>query len=188
MKFITAALCVLLTSCATVMSGGGDDGVRVVSDPPGAVVRRNGQAVGVTPMNVRVGRKYPVPLAVELPGCGILPLNLQRVGNGWRWGNLMFGAFAPATAAVDYLTGAWYKIRQEQVGGRCINGQAVPFEAIVLGMTSTQVLQAWGAPQSINRTVTPTGSDEQWVYGFNSYVYLTNGIVRAVQSTEIVGR
>jgi hypothetical protein len=51
-----------------------------------------------------------------------------------------------------------------------------------IGMTAAQVkASCWGAPQSVNKTTTAGGTDEQWVYGGSNYVYLTNGIVSAIQ-------
>jgi hypothetical protein len=44
----------------------------------------------------------------------------------------------------------------------------------------------WGRPQSINRTTTSTGVNEQWVYGGydyeNNYLYFTNGVLTTIQS------
>lgn len=53
---------------------------------------------------------------------------------------------------------------------------------VLLGMTSNLVLLAKGKPDNINRTTTLKGSSEQWVYRFpQTYIYLNNGIVTAVQ-------
>ena len=51
-----------------------------------------------------------------------------------------------------------------------------------IGMTKAQVsATCWGKPSRINTTTTANGSREQLVYGLNAYVYLTNGIVTAIQ-------
>lgn len=52
-----------------------------------------------------------------------------------------------------------------------------------IGMTAAQVRLSWGAPESINTTTYASGDHDQWVYG-NSYVYLENGIVTAVQTSK----
>lgn len=50
-----------------------------------------------------------------------------------------------------------------------------------IGMTELEVYgSSWGYPKSINKTTTAAGTREQWVYDFG-YVYLTNGIVTAIQ-------
>jgi hypothetical protein len=50
---------------------------------------------------------------------------------------------------------------------------------ICIGMTSEQVLRAWGAPVRYNRTVSPNHVREQWVYEFpgNTYLYFHDGIL-----------
>jgi hypothetical protein len=52
---------------------------------------------------------------------------------------------------------------------------------VVIGMTAKMVELSWGEPQSVNRTVTAARTREQWVYEGGSYVYLTNGVVTAIQ-------
>jgi len=61
--------------------------------------------------------------------------------------------------------------------------QAIKAHKVGIGMTADQVIQSVGKPQSVNRTTTAAGVNEQWVYG-GGYVYLDNGIVTAVQSSH----
>jgi len=61
--------------------------------------------------------------------------------------------------------------------------------SIVIGMTQDEVVQSWGLPSKVNKTVTGSGTSEQWIYrrakiGYDQYVYLDNGIVRSIQSAE----
>lgn len=52
-----------------------------------------------------------------------------------------------------------------------------------IGMSEYEVTNTqWGNPESKNRTVTQSGSRDQWVYGDGRYVYLTNGRVTAISS------
>lgn len=51
-----------------------------------------------------------------------------------------------------------------------------------IGMSNLQALAAWGKPKSINRTVTSQGATEQWVYGSNTYIYLSNDLVKTIQN------
>jgi hypothetical protein len=53
---------------------------------------------------------------------------------------------------------------------------------IYLGMNKDMVIEAWGRPDDINRTIVPGKTHEQWVYGLGSYVYFENGIVTAIQN------
>jgi len=61
--------------------------------------------------------------------------------------------------------------------------QAIKAHKVGIGMTADQVIQSVGKPQSVNRTTTAAGVNEQWVYG-GGYVYLDNGVVTAVQSSH----
>lgn len=55
---------------------------------------------------------------------------------------------------------------------------------IHVGMTGAQVLAScWGKPIRNNRTITASGVREQWVYGNGSYVYVTDGVVTALQDS-----
>jgi len=55
-----------------------------------------------------------------------------------------------------------------------------------VGMSASDVLRSkWGKPLSINKTVTASGSHEQWVYS-GGYIYFDNGIVTAVETTKKV--
>lgn len=51
-----------------------------------------------------------------------------------------------------------------------------------IGMTKAQALKScWGKPESVNRTTTAYSVSEQWVYGYGSYLYFTNGRLTAIQ-------
>lgn len=51
-----------------------------------------------------------------------------------------------------------------------------------IGMTKGQLERsAWGKPRDINKTTTAGGTDEQWCYSGDRYVYLTNGVVTGIQ-------
>ena len=53
-----------------------------------------------------------------------------------------------------------------------------------IGMTAKQVTEKtnWGEPESINKTVTQYGVEEQWVYGLGTYLYFRNGRLTAIQN------
>lgn len=52
-----------------------------------------------------------------------------------------------------------------------------------IGMTAKQVREKtnWGKPVDINRTITKYGTNEQWVYEGNQYLYFENGKLTAIQ-------
>ncbi|WP_404403791.1 hypothetical protein [Jeotgalibacillus malaysiensis] len=51
---------------------------------------------------------------------------------------------------------------------------------IRIGMTSEEVKKRWGEPNDINKTITSSGTDEQWVY-YSKYLYFENDILTAIQ-------
>ena len=60
---------------------------------------------------------------------------------------------------------------------------------IFVGMSSDDVIKSWGKPDKINKTLTSNNRREQWVYrrgriGNDDYVYLENGIVTTIQSSD----
>jgi len=45
---------------------------------------------------------------------------------------------------------------------------------VSIGMTEEEVIQSsWGKPMDINRTITDSGTHEQWVYDNYNYLYLS---------------
>lgn len=54
-----------------------------------------------------------------------------------------------------------------------------------IGMTKEEATNSsWGKPSYINRTITQYGVSEQWCYSDSNYLYLTDGIVTAIQERE----
>lgn len=54
----------------------------------------------------------------------------------------------------------------------------------MVGMDETNLIRVWGNPQRKNSTTTSSGTSEQWVYGNGRYVYLSSGIVTAIQDSN----
>lgn len=56
-------------------------------------------------------------------------------------------------------------------------------KGVRIGMTAKQVREKtdWGQPDSINVTITSTGTREQWVYGYGNYLYFRNDILESIQ-------
>lgn len=62
--------------------------------------------------------------------------------------------------------------------------EAVIERRVVVGMNAGMVRAAWGDPVDVNTTVTAAGRHEQWVYGRGRYVYLDDGAVTAIQTSN----
>jgi hypothetical protein len=51
-----------------------------------------------------------------------------------------------------------------------------------IGMTKEEVItSSWGKPNDINKTTNAKGTNEQWVYNGNKYLYFENGILQTIQ-------
>ena len=166
------------------MFSGARDGVRVISDPPGAAVSVNGQPAGVTPTTVGISRKDPEAITIAIPSCPALTVQPTREFNMMVWANAFLGPIGLGTALVDVMTGSANSVTESVVGARCLNGVTYAANQGVVGMTAEQVRQAWGEPLRINRTQSAGGTQEQWVYGLGYYVYVRNGVVTAVQTIQ----
>jgi hypothetical protein len=61
------------------------------------------------------------------------------------------------------------------------NGEKVFQKQIWIGMTEAMLVDSWGSPEEINRTVTANLTRKQYVYPGYQYVYVENGKVVAWQ-------
>jgi len=75
--------------CATIVAGG-PDLVPVGSTPEGAKVKRDGVPLGKTPLLVPFDRACEGILTFELEGFETLTLDVDKVVNGWFFGNLLW--------------------------------------------------------------------------------------------------
>ena len=60
---------------------------------------------------------------------------------------------------------------------------------VEVGMSRDEVIRSWGSPTKVNKTINTSGTSEQWIYrrsgiGFDRYVYIDNGTVRSLQTSE----
>lgn len=53
---------------------------------------------------------------------------------------------------------------------------------VIIGMTKSMCIEAWGEPSDINKTSGSWGVHEQWVYGMSNYLYFENGILTSIQN------
>jgi len=61
-------------------------------------------------------------------------------------------------------------------------GEKIASQKIWIGMTEEMLLDSWGKPHDINKTVTQFTNKSQYVYGNGQYVYVENGSVTAWQN------
>jgi hypothetical protein len=99
---VVMALAVVSAGCATLFAGGAAP-VPVQTNPPGAVVYLNGQAVGQTPTMVVLDRTQPANLQIYLPGFRPVQMWRAKGYTGWFWVNLLFWP----GFLVDLATGAY---------------------------------------------------------------------------------
>lgn len=53
---------------------------------------------------------------------------------------------------------------------------------VCLKMTKEMCRESWGDPIDINTTIVDGMTTEQWVYGLQTYLYFTNGVLTAIQN------
>ena len=115
---------VLLSACATIMSGGGKQGVDFTSTPTGATVMVDNRNVGITPVEAELSRKDRHLVRIDMAGYQPFEMQLERKVNNWVWGNIIFGGIPGL--AVDAITGALYKLSPDPVSANLVarNAQA----------------------------------------------------------------
>jgi hypothetical protein len=97
---------------------------------------------------------------------------LVRFDDGRR-GYIDSGAFIVAETRGERASAAAASKACERRGG------------VGVGMTRDQLYAScWGRPARINVTITAEGRREQLVYRGRNYVYLTDGVVTAIQTAE----
>lgn len=115
--WIAAALAAPLAAlaCASIMHGGSQR-VGIASQPSGATVTVDNQALGMTPVVAKLKRKDKHVIAVTMDGYQPFELTTTRSTSGWVWGNIVFGGLIGL--AVDLGTGGAYKVNPAQVSAQ----------------------------------------------------------------------
>jgi len=71
--------------------------------------------------------------------------------------------------------------RAKEARQRRLIKEAIRNKQVMIGMTKDDVIASWGRPDDINRSISASGTSEQWVYergDYDSqYVYFDNGVV-----------
>lgn len=112
--FLSAlSLSILLTSCATIVSGSKQT-VKFTTTPIAAKVFVNNVQIGVTPFEAKLKRSVKTHnVKIVLDGYKPYETKLTRKFNAWYIGNIAFGGLIGIV--VDLSTGAVYKISDEEV-------------------------------------------------------------------------
>lgn len=92
------------------------------------------------------------------------------------------GKANPTSPATNY-----YKKEAARLAHTERINEAIALRKVLIGMTEDELVQSWGNPSKKNKTMSASGTSEQWVYyrrdiGDTQYVYVTNGVVTTVQS------
>ena len=89
------------------------------------------------------------------------PIPITQIFNRWEWR---------------------YDYQDEFNKWHCISDSTEAIRKPEIGMTAEEVEKStWGSPEKINKSTYAWGTSEQWVYKDYRYIYLDNGIVKAIQ-------
>ncbi len=108
-------------ACASIMHGKSQD-VNIASQPSGASVTVDNQALGTTPVVAKLKRKDKHVITVKMDGYQPFEMTTTRSTSGWVWGNVVFGGLIGL--AVDLGGGGAYKISPGQVNAQLAQAHA----------------------------------------------------------------
>lgn len=98
-------LSLLLTSCATLINGKTQD-IAINSSPAGATVTINDEYLGITPLNVKVNRKYDFDLILSMYGYVPVSKTYSKKLNATILGNFFIGGIPGLI--IDFTSGSAY--------------------------------------------------------------------------------
>lgn len=102
----------LLGGCATIIHGGNQT-VKINSQPSGASVKIDGNVSGVTPTKAELSRKTSHRVEITLAGHKAYEITLEPHFNGATLGNILLGGIIGF--AVDGSTGAGNTLKPDEV-------------------------------------------------------------------------
>ncbi|MBJ2173056.1 PEGA domain-containing protein [Aureibaculum sp. A20] len=118
-KTILLSLIVLLSSCATIISGSRQT-VGITSEPSSAKVYINEIEIGKTPVEKKLKRNQEYQLIVKLDGYKSYETKLVKKFNAWYIGNVLIGG--TIGLIIDPITGAMFKLKPEEIDGDLKSG------------------------------------------------------------------
>ena len=113
------ALTLLLSSCATIMSGS-KQYVKFDSSPASASIFIDEVEVGKTPFEIKLARKSEHSVMIKLEGYQTYQTTLTKKLNGWIFGNILIGGLIGLI--IDPITGAMYNLSPNEINAQMTKG------------------------------------------------------------------
>lgn len=114
LKSILITSIILLSSCATIISGSRQN-VEINSEPSSAKVYINEIEIGNTPVQKNLKRNQEYSLVLKLDGYETYETKIERKFNAWYIGNIAFGGLIGII--IDPITGAMHKLKPKEING-----------------------------------------------------------------------
>ena len=115
------ALTLLLSSCATIISGSKQN-VKFSSNPSTATIFIDEIEVGKTPFEIKLARKSEHSVMIKLEGYQTYQTKLTKKFNAWFIGNILLGGLIGII--VDPITGAMYNLTPNEINAEMDKGTA----------------------------------------------------------------
>ena len=119
------ALTLLLSSCATIMSGSKQN-VKFASNPSSATIFIDEVEVGKTPFEMKLARKSEHQVMIKLEGYQTYQTTLTKKFNGWFVGNILIGGLIGII--IDPITGAMYNLTPKEINAEMAKGKAFNYK------------------------------------------------------------
>ena len=119
------AITLLLSSCATVMSGSKQN-VKFTSNPSSATIYIDEVEVGKTPFEMKLARKSEHQVLIKLEGYQTYQTSLTKKLNGWFFGNILIGGLIGII--IDPITGAMYNLTPKEINAEMAKGTAFNYK------------------------------------------------------------
>jgi hypothetical protein len=115
------ALTLLLSSCATIVSGSKQN-IKFTCNPSTATIFIDEVEVGKTPFEIKLARKSEHSVLIKLDGYQTYETKLTKKFNAWYIGNILFGGLIGVI--VDPITGAIYNLTPKELNAEMNKGTA----------------------------------------------------------------
>ncbi|MEW4925490.1 PEGA domain-containing protein [Algibacter sp. 2305UL17-15] len=125
-KTLLLSSIVLLSSCATIISGSRQT-VEITSEPSSAKVYINEIDIGKTPVEKKLKRNQEYQLILKLDGYKPYETKLEKKFNAWYIGNVLIGGLIGLI--IDPITGAMFKLNPEEIDGNLKSGTTLKTES-----------------------------------------------------------
>ena len=119
--YCSLAMALLLSSCATIVSGSKQN-IKFTSSPSSASIFIDEVEVGKTPFEIKLARKSEHSVMIKLEGFKTYETKLTKKFNAWYIGNILFGGLIGVI--VDPITGAIYNLSPSQINAEMNKGVA----------------------------------------------------------------